>query len=304
MRIFATYIRGVTMEHWTELRTALMVARTGTILNAAASLNIHRATVNRHIDHLEAQFDIKLFQRHAKGYELTEAGQLFLDVVGRADEMFEDLSSKLKSQKDVVSGNLTITTLSGVSPLVMPAINAFRAENPQVNLRLETSAALARLEVGEAHIAIRVGPKPTNPDYVVQLFCHLPFSLYASDTYIAHYGKPSADNLSKHHFVSAEDEQGRYPFTKWFKANVKQSQISLITDDLFALSEAVKNGVGLGFLGAHDAATIDNLHRILPPSPDAVIPIWMVTHIDLHRTIKLQSITKHLKAHAHQFLSD
>ena len=156
------------MGHWTELRTALMVARTGTIMNAAASLNIHRATVNRHIDYLEEQFDIKLFQRHPKGYELTEAGQLFLDVVGRADEMFEDLSSQLKNQKDEISGNFTITTLSGISPLVMPAIHSFKSENPQVNVRLETSVELARLEVGEAHIAIRVGPKPVNPDYVVQ----------------------------------------------------------------------------------------------------------------------------------------
>ena len=287
------------MGHWTELRTALMVARTGTIMNAAASLNIHRATVNRHIDYLEEQFDIKLFQRHPKGYELTEAGQLFLDVVGRADEMFEDLSSQLKNQKDEISGNFTITTLSGISPLVMPAIHSFKSENPQVNVRLETSVELARLEVGEAHIAIRVGPKPVNPDYVVQLFCHLPFGLYASDTYITRYGKPSATTLSKHYFVSAEDEQGRYPFTKWFKANVKDSQITLKTDDLFALSEAVKNGIGLGFMGAHDAASSNNLRAILAPFNETVIPLWMVTHIDLHRTIKVQSFTKHLKTHAH-----
>ena len=292
------------MEHWTELRTALMVARTGTIMNAASSLNIHRATVNRHIDYLEEQFDIKLFQRHTKGYELTEAGQLFLDVVGRAEEMSEDLSSKRKSQKDEVSGNFTITTLSGVSPIVMPAIHAFKTENPQVNVRLETSAELAKLEVGEAHIAIRVGPKPTNPDYVVQLFCHLPFSLYASDTYIARHGMPSEATLHEHHFVAAQDEQGRYPFTKWFKTHVKKRQIAMRTDDLFALSEAVKSGIGLGFMGAHDAATSHHLHQILPPSPEMVIPIWMVTHIDLHRTIKVHSFTKYLKAHARQFASD
>ena len=74
-----------------------------------------------------------------------------------------------------------------------------------------------------------------------------------------------------------------------------------MTDDLFALSQAVKNGVGLGFLGSHDAASSNNLRAILPPSPDSVIPIWMVTHIDLHRTIKVQSFTKHLKANANAF---
>ncbi|MCE2517204.1 MAG: LysR family transcriptional regulator [Alphaproteobacteria bacterium] len=292
------------MDHWTELRTALMVARTGTIMKAAASLNIHRATVNRHIDYLEEQFEIKLFQRHAKGYELTEAGRLFLDVVGRADEMFEDLTSKLKSQKDHISGNVVVTTLPGISTLVMPAINAFRTENPQVTIRLETSAELARLEVGEAHVAIRAGQKPTNPDYVVQLFCHLPFGLYASDSYIARYGKPTAATLGDHLFVSAQDEQGRYPFTKWFKANVKDRQISLTTDDLIALAEAVKNGLGLGFMSAHDAANISTLSAVIPLSAETTIPIWMVTHIDLHRTIKVQSFTNHLKAHARHFSTE
>ena len=289
------------MEHWTELRTALMVARKGTIMNAAACLNIHRATVTRHIDYLEEQFDIKLFQRHPKGYELTEAGQLFLDVVGRADEMFEDLASKLKSQKNEIRGNFVVTTLLGITPIVMPAINAFRIENPQVNLRLETTAELARLEVGEAHVAIRAGQKPTNPDYVVQLFCYLPFGLYASDSYIRYYGKPSTTNLDHHLFVSAEDEQGRYPFTQWYKNNVRESQMSLTTDDLFALSQAVRDGVGIGFIGAHDAAASSNLVAIVSPSSDYAIPIWMVTHIDLHRTIKVQSFTKHLKAYANQF---
>ncbi|MDB3891582.1 LysR family transcriptional regulator [Alphaproteobacteria bacterium] len=286
------------MTHWTELRSALMVARKGTVMEAASALNIHRATVNRHIDYLEMQFDIKLFQRHARGYELTEAGQLFLDVVGRADEMFEDLTSKLRSQKGEASGNFLITTLSGITPLLMPAINAFKETYPEIRLRLETRVELAKLEIGEAHVAIRAGQKPKNPDYVVQLFCNLPFGLYASDTYIRQFGLPSHDQLENHKFVSISDEHGRYPFTQWFKSNVKQEQISIETDDFFALSEAVKAGIGLGFLGQHNAEAAGNLHNVIPPSSNFGTRIWMVTHVDLHRTLKVQTFTAKLKEHA------
>ena len=288
------------MEHWTELRSALLVARKGTVMEAASALKIHRATVNRHIDYLEAQFDVKLFQRHSRGYELTEAGQLFLDVVGRADEMFLDLTNKLNSHKNNVRGNFLITTLSGITPLMMPAINAFKQTYPDVKIRLETTVELARLEVGEAHLAIRAGPKPKNPDYVVQLFCNLPFGLYASESYIRQFGLPSKEQFAGHHFVSINDENGKYPFTSWFKNTVHQEQISLETDDLFALSEAVKAGTGLGFLGQHDAEATSNLRNISLQDCFFSIPIWMVTHVDLHRTSKVQSFTKILKKHAEQ----
>ena len=290
------------MERWTELRTALLVARKGTVMEAASALNIHRATVNRHIDYLEAQFDVKLFQRHSKGYELTEAGRLFLDEVGRADEMFLDLTNKLNSHKNNVSGNFLITTLSGITPLIMPAINDFKQSYPDVKIRLNSNVELAKLEVGEAHLAIRAGPKPTNPDYVVQLFCNMPFGLYASESYIRQFGRPTKQQFEGHHFVSINDENGRYPFTPWFKNTVQHKQISLETDDLFALSEAVKAGTGLGFLGQHQVDATSHLLNV--SSPDCIFstPIWVVTHVDLHRTSKVQSFTKILKKHAEQLL--
>ena len=43
------------MDHWTEIRTAYGVARSGTVSKAAQELGVHRATVNRHIDALEAE---------------------------------------------------------------------------------------------------------------------------------------------------------------------------------------------------------------------------------------------------------
>ncbi len=59
---------------WDEIRTAFHVARVGTVSGAADALGVHHATVIRHIDALEGQLGVKLFQRHARGYTSTEAG--------------------------------------------------------------------------------------------------------------------------------------------------------------------------------------------------------------------------------------
>ena len=55
------------MDKWTELRTAYQVAKLGTVSAAAERLGFHRATVNRHIDILEAELGARIFIRHARG---------------------------------------------------------------------------------------------------------------------------------------------------------------------------------------------------------------------------------------------
>ena len=64
------------MDSWNEIKTAYQVARLGTVSAAAESLGVHRATVIRHIDALEAELGRKLFQRHIRGYTPTEAALL------------------------------------------------------------------------------------------------------------------------------------------------------------------------------------------------------------------------------------
>src|SRR6056297_1174072 len=145
------------MQYWTELRTALMVARFGTVSSAAEALGVHRATVNRHVETLEGAFGAPLFQRHARGYALTDAGRDMLEVAARADEMFADLAGRARGKAGQLSGSLIVTALSGVAPLVMPAIRAFHIAHPQIALEFVAGAQLARLEHGEAHVAIRAG---------------------------------------------------------------------------------------------------------------------------------------------------
>ncbi|NKW72158.1 LysR family transcriptional regulator, partial [Rhodobacteraceae bacterium R_SAG10] len=76
----------MTVENWDEFRTALEVARLGTVSAAAEALGVHHATVIRHIDALEARLGVKLFQRHARGYTMTEAGEDLRQVASTTDE--------------------------------------------------------------------------------------------------------------------------------------------------------------------------------------------------------------------------
>ncbi|MEM8630941.1 MAG: LysR family transcriptional regulator [Pseudomonadota bacterium] len=284
------------MEHWTELRTALMVARLGTVKAAAEELGVHRATVNRHVDLLESAFGVPLFQRHARGYSLTETGSDMLEIANRADEMFIDLAGRSRGREGRLSGTLVVTALAGVAPLVMPALRDFHIAHPQIALDFVAGAELARLEHGEAHVAFRAGAKPETPDYVVQPFRRIRFGLYANQSYVDRAGFPDREHLDGHDFIGSVGKPVPYPFADWMDANVPPSALALQTTDQLVVMSAISAGMGLGFLAEPDVSGQEGLVEVIPPSDAWSAAVWIVTHVDLHRTAKVQAFLSCIKA--------
>ena len=151
------------MNDWDEIRTAFQVARNGTVSGAAEVLGVHHATVIRHIDALEGRLGVKLFQRHARGYTATEAGQDLLQVAATTDEQFTQLVGRLKGRGEGVSGDFVVTSLAGISPLLSGVVSDFQVQHPDLRVRYLTGERLFRLEYGEAHVAIRAGAAPDSP---------------------------------------------------------------------------------------------------------------------------------------------
>lgn len=283
------------MKYWTEMRTALVLARAGTVSGAAAELGLHRATVNRHIDTLEAVFGGPLFQRHARGYSLTEAGQDMLEVASRVDEMLGDLEGRSRNRASQVSGKLIVTAVPGVAPRIMGSVAAFRLAHPDLDLEFRADTDLARLEYGEAHVAFRAGAKPDMPDYVVLPLCRIRFGLYASRAYLERNGRPDVDRLDGHRFVGSVGKASRLPYAKWMNANVPPSAFVLQTTNQLVVNSAICEGLGLGFMSEPDAASRPELTEIIPPSDRWAATLWTVTHVDLHRTTKVQEFLSRVK---------
>ncbi|MCR9193310.1 MAG: LysR family transcriptional regulator [Hyphomonas sp.] len=287
------------MDKWAELRTAYQVAKLGTVSAAAEALGIHRATVNRHIDVLEEELGARVFIRHARGYTLTELGQDVLRVAQKTEELIDDLSGRVRGSKALIEGEIKLTILAPFSSLIMGAVAAFRAQNPHCRVSIDASEDLAKLEYGEAHIAVRAGPKPDHPDYVVQPFRRITFSLYAHDKYIERHGLPaSEDDLEGHVFVGSSPKKARVPFARWMADHVLPEQLALDSANRWVNYEAVAGGIGLGFLGDHDTAHDSSFHRISSPNKAWSVALWLVTHVDLHRTEKVQSMLGFLKSRA------
>ncbi len=284
------------MDNWDEVRTAYQVARMGTVSGAAEVLGVHHATVIRHIDAIEARLAVKLFQRHARGYTPTEAGEDLLRVAQATEDQFNQLVGRMKGRGDDVSGELVVTSLSSLAPLIVPVLSEFQSLHPSLIVRYLTGDRLFRLEYGEAHVAIRAGSVPDQPDNVVQPFVTQEIGLFASTSYIERHGKPAKiEDFTDHHFVSADDENSRAPFSRWLRATVPAENITFRCTNNFCIREAVLAGAGIGFMARWEAARDPNLVEVIDPLPEWFGNLWLVTHVDLHRTTKVQTFLTFLK---------
>ncbi|MEM9436165.1 MAG: LysR family transcriptional regulator [Pseudomonadota bacterium] len=284
------------MDNWDEVRTAYQVARLGTVSGAAEVLGVHHATVIRHIDALEGRLGVKLFQRHARGYTATEAGQDLLQVAQTTDDQFSQLAGRLKGRGASVTGELTVTSLATFSPMLAPVLAAFREEHPELTVRYLTGDRLFRLEYGEAHVAIRAGSVPDQPDNVVQPFVRQALALYAADFYAERHGLPTDESEFGDHFFIGHDAETRAPFNMWLREHVPNDNIVYRTSDNRSMEDGVVAGAGIGFLPVKVAERYSNLTKVAGPRPEWSAPLWLVTHVDLHRTAKVQSFLTFLKA--------
>jgi DNA-binding transcriptional LysR family regulator len=284
------------MENWDEIRTAYQVARLGTVSGAAEVLGVHHATVIRHIDALEKRLGTRLFQRHARGYTPTEAGRDLLTVAQTTEEQFVQLGNRIKGQGETVGGELVITSIAGLSPLLVPVLASFQAKYPEVMVRFLTDMRLFRLDYGEAHVAIRAGAAPEEPDNVVQPLVRIKTGLYASKSYIAAHGLPANEGeLALHRFITPDNEAVRASFYRWLRDHVPSDRLIFRTTEPQAMERALRDGAGIGFLSAYLAEGVTDLVEVLPPRPEWESPLWIVTHVDLHRTRKVQAFVAHLK---------
>jgi DNA-binding transcriptional LysR family regulator len=64
------------------------------------------------------------------------------------------------------------------------------------------------------------------------------------------------------------------------------------------MAAAIRAGAGIGFLSVYEAQNDPDLVEIMPPRPEWEAPLWLVTHVDLHRTPKVQAFLAHIKAAA------
>lgn len=138
-----------------SIRAFESAARVGSFAQAATELGTTAASVSYHVRQLEQQIGTALFRRHAQRVELTPTGAV---IAREAMQAFAALRASFVRAIEVDESRLALTTLPsfGTSWLT-PRLGKFRAQQPGIALRMDTSNDAEDLNDGRFDAAIRNG---------------------------------------------------------------------------------------------------------------------------------------------------
>jgi LysR family transcriptional regulator, pca operon transcriptional activator len=141
-----------------HLQCFLAVTQFGSVQRAADSLSITQPAVSKTIGELESILGVRLFERGRRGAAPTREGRLFAPHAAACVGALREGVDELSRHGVDVPGTVALGVLPTVAPaLLPPALAAFRADWPDVSVRVWTgsnSQLLERLKSADTDLVI------------------------------------------------------------------------------------------------------------------------------------------------------
>lgn len=139
----------------TSLQAFEAIARRKSFSLAASELNLTPSAVSHQMAKLEGFLNVRLFERSARGVELTAAGEHYLQRVASA---LGAISTATDDLRHGVQDTLYVHSSPSFASLwLMPRIARFTERHPNISLVLSASHVHSDFQLGQMDVDIRYG---------------------------------------------------------------------------------------------------------------------------------------------------
>jgi len=276
---------------WSLIQTFLAVAENGSLSAAARALGASQPTLGRQIKALETQLDAQLFQRHAKGFVLTDTGASLMAPARAMRDAMGELTLTAAGQSAKMKGTVRITASVMTAQYHLPPIIAdIRRAEPDVAIELAPSDSSSNLLYREADIAVRMY-RPTQLDLVTQFVGDVPLVVCAAKSYLQARGPMrSMADLPNHDFVGYDVNTRIIDGLKEGGVDVTRDFFMTRCDDQATFWGLIRAGCGIGF-GQALVVQQDPLVDVLDIGVDIPpLPIWLTAHEAMRETPRIRRV--------------
>lgn len=264
---------------WNDWRHFLAVARAGSPLLAARSLNVSQTTVARRIAALEEALGLQLFERRPAGYALTAAGEGLVAQAEAIEEAAIATEQLARASGREASGTVRITSEDiFVTALLAPHIGDFQELHPAIRLEFDSSPGVRDLGGGDADVALRSTSKEQAAGLAGRALCDDDWTLYCSRAYAERHGVPrSKAELHQHAIIGGGGGHLAQEYGEWIEAAGLNDRVTMEQGSATGLLFAIHTGLGIGVLPAVIADADPDLVQCAPPPPHRR-KLWLLTH--------------------------
>ena len=254
------------------------VAREGSMTAAATALGYTQSAVSQAVAALEREAGTPLLERYARGVRPTAAGEVLARHAAILREQLDRAAGDLDDHLNVRAGRLRLAAFpSAASVLVPPAVAAFRAEHPDVELSLddtEPDQAADGLRDGRHDLAV-VFDYPFEPVLDAtglvlhdlgddEMLVALPPGHPAAERRRRDDGRARARDVDLQHRPDVQPDAP--PRRRARPASTRR--VAFASDDYGAVGRLVVAGVGVALipeLASPSAGDVVELRRLEPP---------------------------------------
>ena len=238
------------MADWENLRFFVTLAREGTLSAAARVLAVDHVTVARRVAALEAETGLKLVDRRARSYRLTDDGRRIAETALPMEEAAFAVGRAVQAARPGLRGEVSISSPPALAnALIAPRLIELRRQHPGIHINLIGEKRAASLNRREADLALRLS-RPSEPGLIARKIGSFGFSLYAARAYL----KETPPHAFA--FIAYDSSMDDAPQQKWLRTIAAGRETVLRTSDLENQAAAARTGVGLAvlphFLGDRD----------------------------------------------------
>jgi DNA-binding transcriptional LysR family regulator len=286
-----------TLFDWSLVRSFLAVLEVGSLLGAARMLRSSQPTIGRHVAELEAQLGVVLFERTGRGLAPTAAALRLADAARAMQTGADQLARSAMTTDRTAAGSVRITASQPMACFVLPALLArMRVVLPEVQVDLVASNSVSNLLRREADIAIRM-VQPEQTTLIARRVGNVIVRACAHQDYLRRRGTPRqpADLLS-HDLIGGDRNEDTLKGFSVHGLPVERQHFSFRTDDLIVAWQAVRAGLGIGFVSEHLIRSDPGVIPVLPKLRIKTFPVWLAVHREIRTSKRIQAV--------YDFLSD
>ncbi len=276
---------------WNQARAFLVTAEEGSLSAAARTLGLTQPTLGRQVAGLEAELGVTLFERVGRSLSLTQSGVELLDHFRSMGEAASRISLAASGQSQTIEGQVSITATNMMATFHLPAVlQQIRETAPGIEIEIIASNDVRDLTRREADIAIRHG-RPKQPDLIAKLVRETSGNLYASKEYLDKFGRPQTpDELSEADFIGFDHPERFIPMLSTFGLSLTRDNFKLNSTSGTVMRALVMQGLGVSVLIREDAERTPGIELALPSLDPIPIPVWLVTHRELHTSRRIRLV--------------
>ncbi len=239
-----------------QMNIFLIAAQTLNFSEAARRLHMTQPSVSQHIQSLEQQMGVQLFNRSGRHISLTEAGEALFPNAREFVKQSQHIEEMMASLHGEVFGHLQFGCSTTAGKYILPKLLAgFRGLHPNVQITChvqDSQTTLQMLIEGKVHLVLsheRVAFK----DIEFRKFMDDPIVLVVHPHHPwAESGVIETEELLDGEFILREEGSGtREVVTKALpEVDISLDQISniMVIGNSEAISLAVQEGIGVAFL--------------------------------------------------------